>query len=281
MIKLALRFDDPSATSDRALEEGVFAAARAAGISLTVAVIPFRNQAGEQVCLTEARATHLIQAQRDGIIEVAQHGYSHEPETAGQKPPSEFSGLDFDCQLEKISQGRSALEAIFGKTITGFVPPWNTFDARTSSALAQSGFRYLSAGGEMDADYSPGLAYLPRTCQMTELQAALEALRTFDSLDPVVVAVMHHYDFAESGNPQATIDLNRFGALLHSLSRDTRLQVSTLSELTDTTCTSLKNRLRQNAWKSLHWQIQRRLPSHALLRQAWPRLIIHSLLHPS
>jgi len=281
MIRLALRFDDPSATSDRSLEEGIFAAARTAGIPLTVAVIPFRNQAGEQVGLTEARAAHLIQAQRDGIIEVAQHGYCHEPETPGQKPPSEFSGQDFDRQLEKISQGRSVLEALFGKSITGFVPPWNTFDARTSGALAQIGFRYLSAGWEMDADCSPDLVYLPRTCQMTELQAVLHALRTFDSLDPVVVAVMHHYDFAESGNPQATTDLNRFGALLQSLGRDARLQVSTLSTLTDAACTSLQNRIRQNAWGSLHWRLQRRLPSRALFRQAWPRLAIHSLLHPS
>jgi hypothetical protein len=281
MIRLALRFDDPSATSNQALEEDIFAAARAAGIPLTVAVIPFRNQRGEQVRLTEARAAHLIQAERDSIIEVAQHGYCHEPETAGQKPPSEFSGLDFNSQLEKIRQGRSALEALFGKTITGFVPPWNTFDARTSSALAQSGFRYLSAGWELDVDCSSSLAYLPRTCQMTKLQAALEALRPFDSLDPVVVAVMHHYDFAESGNPQATTDLNRFGTLLQSLGRDARLQVSTLSGLADAACASLQNRVRQNAWGSLHWQLQRRLPSRALLRQAWPRLIIHSLLHSS
>jgi len=281
MIRLALRFDDPSATSDRALEEGIFAAARTAGIPLTVAVIPFRNQAGEQVGLTEARAAHLIQAQRDGIIEVAQHGYCHEPESAGQKPPSEFSGVDFGRQLERISQGRSALEALFGKAIAGFVPPWNTFDAGTSHALAQSGFRYLSAGWEMDAGCVPGLAYLPRTCQMTELPSVLDALRAFDSLDPVVVAVMHHYDFAESGNPQATTDLYRFGALLQSLGRDGRLQVSTLSGLADAACGSLQNRVRQNAWSGLHWQLQRRLPRRALFRQGWPRLIIHSLLHPS
>lgn len=41
MIHLALRFDDPSATSDRVLEEGIFAAAESAGIHLTIAVIPY------------------------------------------------------------------------------------------------------------------------------------------------------------------------------------------------------------------------------------------------
>lgn len=280
MIRVALRFDDPSATSDRALEEHILAAAQSAGTPLTVAVIPFRQLSGELVGLTAARASHLIQAHRNGVIEVAQHGYCHEPATPGQKPPSEFSGIDFDRQIKQVSQGRATLESLFGKTITGFVPPWNTFDAQTSHALEQSGFRYLSARSEMEAGCSPGLAYLPRTCQMIELDVVLEALCPFDSLNPLVVAVMHHYDFAESGNPQATTDLKRFSALLHRLGQDARLQVSTLSGLTDTACASLTSRMRQNAWHRLHWRIQRRLPHHAMFKQTWPHLITHALLHP-
>ena len=42
MIHLSLHFDNPSATSGRALEEGVLAAAQTAGIPITLAVIPFR-----------------------------------------------------------------------------------------------------------------------------------------------------------------------------------------------------------------------------------------------
>jgi hypothetical protein len=231
------------------------------------------------VRLTPARASYLIHAHRDGVIEVAQHRYCHEPEQAGQEPPSEFRGVDFEHQVEKIRAGRSVLEELFGKTITGFVPPWNTFDVTTTHALAQTGFRYLSAGWDMDADCVPGLSYLPRTCQMTALQITLDALGTFASLNPVIIAVMHHYDFAESGNPHAAINLSRFGALLQSLSRDTRLQVSTLSGLADTPCASLTSRLRQDTWKSLHWRIQRRLPGNALFHQAWPRLIIHTLFN--
>lgn len=279
MIRLALRFDDPSATSDQALEEGIFAAARAAGIPLTVAVIPVRNQAGERVHLTEARADHLIQAHHDGVVEVAQHGYSHEPAQTWKTPPSEFRDVDFDSQITHICAGRTVLEELFGKTITGFVPPWNTFDATTTSALVQRGFRYLSAGGEMDADCASGLSYLPRTCQMTALQATLDAIGPFSPLDPVVIAVMHHYDFVESGNPQAATDLNRFGALLQSLSRNARLRVSTLSGLVDVPCASLTHRLRQNAWNNLPWQIKRRLPCQAMFQHTWPRLIAHSWLH--
>jgi hypothetical protein len=279
MIRLALRFDDPSATSDRALEEGIFAAAQAAGIPLTVAAIPVRNQSGEPVFLSKARVDHLIQAHHDGVIEVAQHGYRHEPAHAGEKPPSEFREVDFDCQLEIIRNGRSILEEAFGETIVGFVPPWNTFDARTTNALVQSGFRYLSASNAMDANCESALAYLPRTCKMTSLHATLDALGAFASFDPVVIAVMHHYDFVESGNPQATTDLNRFGALLHGLSRNTQLKALTLSELANSAYASLASRRRQNAWNKLPWRIRRRLPGQALFQQTWPRLIFHSMLH--
>lgn len=281
MIRLALRFDDPSATSDCGLEEGIFTAARAAGISLTVAVIPVKSQAGEWLHLSKARADHLIRACHDGVIEVAQHGYSHEPAQVGEKPPSEFRNVDFKRQLEKIRTGRSILEALFGKTITGFVPPWNTYDARTTNALVQSGFRYLSASGEMDADCASGLAYLPRTCQMTTLQSTLDALGGFVSFDPVVIAVMHHYDFVESGNPQATTDLKRFGALLNNLTQNAQLEVSTLSKLTNAACASISSRHQQNAWDKLPWRIRHSLPGQALFLHTWPRLILHSLFHSS
>jgi hypothetical protein len=114
---------------------------------------------------------------------------------------------------------------------------------------------------------------------MTTLQSTLDTLGTFVSFDPVVVAVMHHYDFVESGNPQATTDLNRFGALLQSLSQNSQLQVSTLSVHTNAASSSLTSRHRQNAWNRLPWWIQRRLPGQAMFQQTWPRLFIHDLLN--
>lgn len=279
MIRVALRFDDPSALSDRPLEEQILAAAQTAGVPLTVAVIPCRNRTDEMIRLTAERASHLVQAQHDGIIEVAQHGYCHEPMPANEKPPSEFRDVAFERQLETIRAGRSILEEIFGQVITGFVPPWNTFDGATTRALAQSGFRYLSAGQEIEANCRPELAYLPRTCQMTTLLDTLDGLDVFVKHDPIVIAVMHHYDFIESGNSRGLIDLDRFGILLENLRRNTLLQLSTLSGLVESPCASLPCRLRQNTWNILHWRIQDRLPRQALFRHTWPRLFAHSLLH--
>ncbi len=282
MIHLALRFDDPSVTSDRVLEENIFAVAESAGIPLTVAVIPFRRQkGGDLIPLSRERAIHLIDAQRAGVIEVAQHGYCHESARDGIQPPSEFKGVDAIRQTAWICEGRKILETIFDGPVTGFVPPWNTFDANTTQALENLKYCYLSAGSELDAYCSPGLSYLPRTCQMTALPETLNTLEAFASLDPVVIAVMHHYDFSESGNPQAPTDLNRFKVLLQTLNQDTRVQTITLSKLAGKPLAHHTSRQRQNAWVKLPWKISSRLPKNVLLNQGWPYLFVRSLFHSS
>ena len=201
MIHLSLRFDDPSATSDRVLEEGIFAAVQTAGMPITVAVIPFRRQDSDLIPLTQERAAHLIDAQRADIIEVAQHGYCHESARVGKRSPSEFIGVDSARQTEWICEGRAVLETILDQPIICFVPPWNTFDANATQGLEKLKYRYPSAGWKLDTGCSPGLSYLPSTCRMTEIQETLNALEAFASLEPVGVAVMHHYNFSESGNP--------------------------------------------------------------------------------
>lgn len=279
MIRLSLRFDDPSATSDRALEEGIFAAAQTAGIPITVAVIPFRRQESGLIPLTQERAAHLIDAQRAGVIEVAQHGYCHVSARGEKLPHSEFMGVDAACQTERICAGKMLLEAVFDKPIIGFIPPWNTFDTATTHALEKLMFRYLSAGWELDAGCSSGLSYLPRTCQMTALPETIYSLEVFASLDPVVIAVMHHYDFLESGNPKAPTDLNRFRALLKTLARDERVQITSLSAISETPSARLAYRLRQNACARLPWQIRSRLPKNALLTQSWLRQLWQPFFH--
>ncbi len=277
MIHVSLRFDDPSSTSDRELEEGILAAVQTAGIPITVAVIPFSRQESGLISLTKERAAHLIDAQNAGVIEVAQHGYCHESTRAEMQPRSEFMGVDATRQIEWIHEGRRVLETIFDRPVVGFAPPWNTFDRATTQSLEKLKFRYLSAGWEMDAGCSPALSYLPARCQMASLPEILKALEVFASFDPVVVAVMHHYDFAESGNSQAPTDLNRFRALLQTLAEDERIQAVTLSALAETPSTHLSSRLQQNAWAKLPWMISNRLPKNVLFNQGWLRLFGHSL----
>lgn len=281
MIHLSIRFDDPSATSDRALEEGIFAVAQAAGIPITVAVVPFSRQESGLIPLTQERAAHLIDAQRAGVIEVAQHGYCHVSARGEKLPRSEFMGMDAACQTELICAGKMLLETVFDKPIIGFVPPWGTFDAATTHALEKLNFRYISGGWGVDANCSPSLSYLPTTCQMTSLPNTLNELDDFAPFDLVVNAVMHHYDFAESGNPQALTDLNRFRTLLKMLTQDERVQITSLSAVSEMPSSHLPNILRQNACEKLPWKIRSHLPKNVILTQGWLRQLWQSFFHLS
>lgn len=144
MIDVAIRFDDPSAVSDHALERAILHAMACHGVCATFATIPHAGQHA----LSADDVPHLVEARQSGRLEIAQHGFSHESCRPGGSLPSEFAGLDRAAQTDKITAGRSTLEQVFGVAIRGFVPPFNTFDQVTASILSDQDFLYLSAGGE-------------------------------------------------------------------------------------------------------------------------------------
>lgn len=102
MIGLAVRCDDPSATLDRVLEEGKFAATETAGTPFTFAVIPFRRREDDLILLHCERTSHLVDALSADVIEVIQHGNCHESILGGKQPPSDFMGVDAARQTEWI-----------------------------------------------------------------------------------------------------------------------------------------------------------------------------------
>lgn len=267
MITVSLRFDDPSATSDRELEEGILAAAKRHGTPLTLAVIPFRRVAEELLVLDQERAAHLVAAQADGIIEIALHGHSHEQRaTTSHGQPSEFVGLPLKTQQQLIQDGLTRLCALFPRPVTGFVPPWNSFDAVTAVCVADAGLRYLSAGWENPTNArTPRL--LPRTCQVSRIREAVAEARRFGRLAPIVVGVMHHYDFAESGSPQAVMDLVRFEELLAWLAAQSDVCIRPLGELSrELSPGSLVRAMRRRRLADrLPWRWRKAIPDNSLL----------------
>lgn len=264
MIRLALRFDDPSATSDHALESAIFAEAERFAQSLTVAVVPFQKTAQGDIPLDAGNCGPLLDAHRCGIIEIAQHGCSHE--RMGSTPtgePSEFFGLPQIQQLQRIQEGRKVLEALFGSKIKGFVPPWNTADTTTQTVLKELGFNYIS-GGQRDAPPpSAGILTLPRTCQLVEVTQKISAIRSFEWMQPILVAVLHHYDFIESGSEKARISLRDFAALLEWIAEQryvTRVKLEEISIRHSGSLGTLRT-LRG----SLPWRFRRFLPEDCLV----------------
>lgn len=265
MIRLCFRFDDPSATSNHALERDIVEVFARRGLALTAAVIPFGRVGKETVALGAEHVRHLIDAQAQRTVEVAQHGYLHERRSATPAgKPSEFHSLPELDQRELIGCGRDRLESVFGEKPTGFVPPWNAYDVGTLRALESLGYRYVSAGMEMPG-LSSAIATVPRTCWLHNLRKAIAEAERFRMLHPVVVAVFHHFDFKESGEQSAYMTVEALGELLDWVRAHPGIAVATVGGAVQcrgplafgVRCHVLRKRL--------PWRFRFLLPEHALL----------------
>jgi predicted deacetylase len=269
MIDVAIRFDDPSAVSDLALERALLRIMDTHQVCATFAVIP---HAGQHPLLA-GNVPHLLEGLRQGTLEIAQHGFNHVAAHPNAAVPSEFAGTDPATQMEKIAAGRAILEHVFGTPINGFVPPFNTFDHHTAAALSGQGFRYLSAGSEHGVIETGGLAQLPRTCQIVELERALSEARRRPHGQLAIVAVMHHYDFKEFGQADAPLSLHRITELFKWLRQQADIRLNTLNELAARhDSASWRQAVKRSRWvERQHWRIRTLFPRYSLM----PRTLIN------
>jgi peptidoglycan/xylan/chitin deacetylase (PgdA/CDA1 family) len=264
MIDVAIRFDDPSASSDHALERKLLQIMAECNVRSTFVVVPCIGQHA----LTGADMPHLVDAVRQGRVEIAQHGYDHEAmDDVGI--PSEFAGADPAVQSSKIVAGRDILEAAFDIRLHGFVPPFNTFDRSTAALLARHGFRYLSAAHEGDVIERGQLILLPRTCHLSELRRAIAEARLRPAGNLAIVVVMHHYDFEEGEEQDTSITLQEFSSLLQWMSCQPDIRVMPLSELTARhSLQTWRKAMRRAQWvHRQHWRLRALFPRFSLMPQ--------------
>lgn len=267
MIRVALRFDDPSATSDRILEASIISALEESGLQATFAIIPFSNAPTGRIALDAGSGALLMAAHKRHVFEVALHGNCHRRLKEDGKP-SEFFGLPVYRQSALLNEAAESLRALFGpSSVRGFVPPWNSYDVATLVSLDTLGFAYISAGRWCPTNYDGPLTIVPRTCQFNALETAVAEARRYARLEAHVVAVLHHYDFHESGETGSTIDLRKFTDSLTWLKRQPDIQVMNLRDMAalgrdGVFARPLKGWLRE---EELHWRLRARLPKHCLI----------------
>ena len=267
-ICIALRFDDPSPTSDHALESEIFAILDELGINATVAVIPYGINADGLVPLTRDNAPHLVSAQAEGIIEVAQHGYVHKHVTSTPKgSPSEFWGVPADEQHRCIDAGHNQLTQTFGQSVRGFIPPWNTYDNTTARHLADRGYVYLSGSLVTPPSDKTPLCLIPRTCEIHQLGQAYAEARRYSLLSPTVVVIMHQYDFLECTGKPGKLSLQAFRETLSWLKQQPEVRFITLGRLAENMdVVGSQATLRRHLKKvRLHWRLQCLLPRTLLM----------------
>ena len=229
-INIIFRFDDYSALSSTNLELKILDAFREREASITFGVIPFvcsentRDPSPQKIIsLTSMKANILKKAIEDSILDVALHGYSHKTNNADYM--SEFSGLDYNIQEEKLYKGKKYLEDIVDAEVTTFIPPWNHYDLTTLRVLKNLGFTTLSANRNGKIKEESNLSLLPCTCNITQLRNAVKSARNSPDANPVIVVLFHEYDFKEINDFDSIITFKEFSDLLRwvKLQKDTRI----------------------------------------------------------
>ncbi len=210
-LKIVLRYDDYSRSSNADVEQALFDVARDIGGGVLVGVIPFPGSPypaiGSQelplgVDLDDKKLDLLKGYASQGNIEIEIHGYSHRS-NAGDGPNSEFSGLPENTQTFLLSTAKDSLEAAVGCEIASFVPPFNQYDNHTLKALESSGYKLLSASIGGPTLRNGKLSYLPGGAYPQRLKDVVLSALSKNHTDAIIISTLHPYDFVESGTEMA------------------------------------------------------------------------------
>lgn len=239
-ITVVFRFDDFSETSNTEIEVKLIKALKDRNICCTFGIIPYvcthargDAQGGGVLPLSVRKAGILRDAIEAGAVEAALHGYCHQA-TTQTWPRTEFAGLPYDEQLDKISKGKEVLEETVGTQIATFVPPWNSYDANTVRVLEDLGFTCISAARAGEAEDVSSLKWLPATCNLPGLREAVQSARQVSDPSPIVVVLFHAYDFVEADEGRGTLRFSQFERFLDWVASQPDLVTSTVGRLAGT-----------------------------------------------
>lgn len=239
-ITVVFRFDDYSSSSSTDLEVKLINVFEKLNVPLTIGVIPYvcaedihdpRPQ--NDFPLTPLKASILRDAIKAGILEVALHGYSHQTiRTKTNGNYTEFYGLDYNSQLQRITKGKNLLEEMLGIRIDTFIPPWNSYDLNTIKVLEKIGFKTISSDMTSIAEESSQLRFLPGTCALLDLQEAVKSARNISDDKPIIVILFHGYDFIEGSRGEGKLTYQDFIKLLTWVTSQKDIHVRTIDETT-------------------------------------------------
>jgi hypothetical protein len=106
-----------------------------------------------------------------GLLEVANHGYTHCVLAGGRFRPRLFSGNRADhrefydwlptaVHREHLRRAQAVLQEFLGRAVETFVPPGNVLSRKTLDAAPEVGIRFVSCLGAREWAPAPGLALL-------------------------------------------------------------------------------------------------------------------------
>lgn len=128
-------------------------------------VVPDNRDAHLSVGVCREDFWEFMRALQQAGWSIAQHGCYHVYETEhagllGINPFSEFAGLPYEKQYEKLKKGKAILKEHHIETDI-FMAPGHTYDTATLKALADNGFRFVTDGYSERTYSYKGLTFIP------------------------------------------------------------------------------------------------------------------------
>jgi len=238
-ITVIFRFDD-YARSCSSIGTELLTVFQEHNIPCTYGVTPyasgtFTDDPANCVAIDLETAGRLTDAVHSGLVEVALHGFTHSANAIAPTRPvyaSEFRGLGYSSQLRMLSAGKATLESLYHVSVTTFIPPWNSYDENTLRALEDLGFEVVSSSGQTYGIAASGrfqrLRFLPYTCTLGHLREAVEFARNSSDPDPVIVVLLHPFNFVEYDRDRGQFTCQSLDDLLSWLAAQPDVATQTL-----------------------------------------------------
>lgn len=164
-MDIAVRMDDITPDMDWESFLSMKEILDAAGIKPLIGIVP--DNKDQMLKCGEMHADfwqQIRQLQQQGWS-IAMHGYQHLYETkqGGLFPLnhfSEFAGLSYEIQYEKLKKGKEILEKN-GIGTNLFMAPGHSYDKNTLRALVELGFTYVTDGFGYQPYHYKGITFLP------------------------------------------------------------------------------------------------------------------------
>ena len=194
-IHVVFRLDDPRPVCD-SVSMRVVQLFNAKQVPLTIAMVSYDSCENIITPPIITSSQYFAEIQRDNI-ELALHGLTHQ----NINEAGEFGGLDSTEAVRRIAKGKQALQAIFDKEISTFIPPFNAWNEHTLTAMRMHGMNVISAD-MFTPIYADSVHYFPETlghlmAQKGMWRAAEEAIMGCEEKNAVCVVMFHAYDLPD------------------------------------------------------------------------------------
>lgn len=235
-VRILFRYDDYGIENDK-VSLGVFRLFREYEMPLLVGVIPAIKgvnnfRLNNSVTNDKSKKSILNEMLQDSNFVIGMHGYDHRNNSKSALS-SEFTGLSYNEQKEKIERSQKMIMQKFGKKSEIFIPPWNTYDAITVKALIESGFKLISAARynfpELASDNS--MLFLPYTITFNDFIKKYTRIVDNSVTDPLLVVMMHQYDFIEQNPERGTISVDSLEGILYKLAQNPNVRVLSFNDV--------------------------------------------------